>query len=40
VFLIQVGAGVADLVIIPVQQYRKKGHILRGIKDGASAFLK
>jgi hypothetical protein len=36
--LVTVGAGVADLVLVPVQQYRKDRHLLRGIRRGVSSF--
>jgi hypothetical protein len=38
--LVHVGQGVANLVLIPLRQYRRDGKLLRGIKDGTFAFLR
>ena len=34
-----IGSGVADLVLLPVQQYRRDGRLLRGLKKGTTAFV-
>jgi hypothetical protein len=34
-----VGKGVSDLVLLPIQQYREDGQILVGIKQGAKSLL-
>lgn len=38
--LVNVGSGVRDLVVIPVQEYRKDGRIVRSLQKGALAFAK
>ncbi|KAF9013883.1 hypothetical protein BDQ17DRAFT_1341670 [Cyathus striatus] len=38
--VVNVGSGVADLVLLPIAQYRKDGRIVRGIQKGATAFMK
>ena len=38
--LVNVGAGVRDLVIIPIREYRKDGRIVRSFQKGALAFAK
>ncbi|PWZ03161.1 hypothetical protein BCV70DRAFT_197398 [Testicularia cyperi] len=38
--LVNVGAGLADLVLLPVEQYNKDGRLLRGFQKGASSFAK
>ncbi|KAJ1345330.1 hypothetical protein BSLG_000843 [Batrachochytrium salamandrivorans] len=35
-----IGAGVANLVLLPVEQFRKDGRIIKGLQKGAGAFLK
>lgn len=35
-----VGSGVADLVLIPLRQYRKDGRLLRGLRKGAIRCLR
>ncbi|KAF7294875.1 GP-PDE domain-containing protein [Mycena indigotica] len=38
--VVNVGSGVADLVLLPIAQYKKDGRIVRGVQKGATAFLK
>lgn len=38
--VINVGSGVANLVLLPIEQYRKDGRIIRGLHKGASAFAR
>ncbi|TFK42519.1 hypothetical protein BDQ12DRAFT_703030 [Crucibulum laeve] len=38
--VVNVGSGVADLVLLPIAQYKKDGRIVRGIQKGATAFVK
>lgn len=37
--VVNVGSGVADLVLLPIAQYKKDGRILRGIQKGTRAFV-
>ncbi|GAB5354317.1 hypothetical protein AAMO2058_000108300 [Amorphochlora amoebiformis] len=37
--IIKVGSGVVDLVAMPLEQFRRDGRLLRGIKNGIFAFL-
>jgi autophagy-related protein 2 len=38
--MVNVGSGVADLILLPISQYKKDGRIVRGIQKGAKAFVK
>ena len=38
--VVNVGSGVADLVLLPIAQYRKDGRIVRGLQKGTKAFLR
>ncbi|KAK9763685.1 autophagy- protein 2 [Basidiobolus ranarum] len=38
--LVNLGSGLADLVLLPVEQYMKDGQLIRGIQRGASSFAK
>jgi autophagy-related protein 2 len=38
--LVNVGSGVADLILLPIEQYRKDGRISRGVQRGTSSFVK
>ncbi|KAG0232066.1 autophagy- protein 2 [Mortierella sp. GBA43] len=38
--LVNVGSGIADLVILPIEQYKRDGHIIRGLQRGGRAFTK
>eukprot|EP00163_Fabomonas_tropica_P000111 TRINITY_DN1008_c0_g1_i8.p1 TRINITY_DN1008_c0_g1~~TRINITY_DN1008_c0_g1_i8.p1 ORF type:complete len:2307 (+),score=578.38 TRINITY_DN1008_c0_g1_i8:369-7289(+) len=38
--LVNVYGGIADLVMLPVEQYRKDGRVLRGLQRGTRSFLK
>lgn len=37
---VNVGSGVADLVLLPIAQYKKDGRIMRGVQKGATSFVK
>lgn len=34
------GKGVADLVLLPVEQYRRDGRVFRGLRKGTQSFLR
>lgn len=36
--LVEVGSGLADLVLLPFEQYKKNGNVLRGIRKGIQSF--
>ncbi|TFY83716.1 hypothetical protein EWM64_g299 [Hericium alpestre] len=38
--IVNVGSGVADLVLLPIAQYRKDGRVVRGVQRGTKAFVK
>lgn len=38
--LINIGSGLADLVLLPIEQYKKDGRIIRGLQKGAKSFAK
>ena len=38
--VVNVGSGVADLILLPVEQYRKDGRIARGVQRGANSFVR
>lgn len=38
--VVSVGSGVANLVLLPIEQYRKDGRVIRGLQKGAQAFAK
>ncbi|KPV72873.1 uncharacterized protein RHOBADRAFT_17652, partial [Rhodotorula graminis WP1] len=38
--VVNVGAGMANLVLLPIEQYRKDGRVVRGLHKGASAFAR
>lgn len=38
--LVNVGSGVADLVLLPIAQYRKDGRLVRGVQKGTAAFMR
>lgn len=38
--VVNVGSGVADLILLPISQYKKDGRIVRGVQKGATAFVK
>ncbi|CDR87668.1 related to APG2-required for sporulation [Sporisorium scitamineum] len=38
--LVNVGAGLADLVLLPIEQYHRDGRVLRGVQRGAASFAK
>ncbi|KAJ3557004.1 hypothetical protein NM688_g1710 [Phlebia brevispora] len=37
--VVNVGSGVADLVLLPIAQYRKDGRLIRGLQKGTTAFV-
>ncbi|EPQ58082.1 hypothetical protein GLOTRDRAFT_35556 [Gloeophyllum trabeum ATCC 11539] len=38
--VVNVGSGVADLVLLPIAQYKKDGRVIRGVQKGTSAFVR
>lgn len=38
--VVNVGSGVADLVLLPIAQYRKDGRVVRGLQRGTKAFVR
>ncbi|KAI9493115.1 hypothetical protein BDB00DRAFT_872630 [Zychaea mexicana] len=38
--IVNVGSGMADLVLLPIQQYRKDGRIVRGLQKGTQSFAR
>ncbi|KAH9005264.1 ATG C terminal domain-containing protein [Lactarius hatsudake] len=38
--VVNVGSGVADLVLLPIAQYRKDGRVVRGLQKGTKAFVR
>ena len=38
--VVNVGSGVADLILLPISQYKKDGRVVRGMQKGATAFVK
>ncbi|KAF8329752.1 uncharacterized protein EI90DRAFT_3155180 [Cantharellus anzutake] len=38
--VVNVGSGVADLVLLPIEQYKKDGRIIRGLQKGTTSFVK
>lgn len=38
--VVNVGSGVADLVLLPIAQYKKDGRVVRGLQKGTNAFIK
>lgn len=38
--MVNVGSGVADLILLPIAQYKKDGRIVRGVQKGTKAFVK
>lgn len=38
--IVNVGAGVADLILLPIEQYQKDGRIVKGVRRGASRFAR
>lgn len=38
--LVNVGNGVADLILLPIEQYQRDGRLGKGIRDGATRFVK
>lgn len=38
--VVNVGTGVANLVLLPMEQYRKDGRIVRGLQKGAKEFAR
>ncbi|OAD00767.1 hypothetical protein MUCCIDRAFT_145930, partial [Mucor lusitanicus CBS 277.49] len=38
--IVNLSTGVADLVLLPIQQYRKDGRLMKGIQRGTSSFAR
>ncbi|WVQ98559.1 hypothetical protein IAU59_005685 [Kwoniella sp. CBS 9459] len=38
--VVNVGSGVADLILLPIEQYRKDGRLARGVQRGTQSFVK
>lgn len=38
--LVNVGSGVADLVLLPIAQYKKDKRLVRGVQKGTTSFVK
>lgn len=38
--LIQVGSGVADLILLPIEQWQKDGRVVKGLQRGGTSFAK
>lgn len=38
--IVNLSTGVADLIILPIQQYRKDGRLIKGIQRGTSSFAR
>ncbi|CAO3665912.1 unnamed protein product [Umbelopsis ramanniana] len=38
--VVNIGSGVADLVLLPIEQYRKDGRIIRGLQRGTQSFAR
>ncbi|KAI8056718.1 hypothetical protein BDF22DRAFT_667643 [Syncephalis plumigaleata] len=38
--MVNIGSGMADLVLLPIEQYRKDGRIIRGLQRGLQSFTK
>ncbi|KAJ3141135.1 autophagy- protein 2 [Geranomyces variabilis] len=38
--IVNIGSGLADLVLLPIEQYKKDGRIIRGLQKGAKSFAK
>ncbi|KIK57741.1 hypothetical protein GYMLUDRAFT_75350 [Collybiopsis luxurians FD-317 M1] len=38
--MVNVGSGIADLVLLPIAQYKKDGRIVHGMQKGTTAFVK
>ncbi|KAI8810163.1 ATG C terminal domain-containing protein, partial [Cladochytrium replicatum] len=38
--VMNLGTGIADLILLPIEQYRKDGKIVRGLQRGARSFAK
>lgn len=37
--VVNVGSGVADLVLLPIAQYKKDGRVVRGLQKGTTSFV-
>ncbi|KAE9409647.1 hypothetical protein BT96DRAFT_953466 [Gymnopus androsaceus JB14] len=38
--IVNVGSGIADLVLLPIAQYKKDGRIVHGVQKGTTSFVK
>ena len=38
--LVNLGSGVADLILLPLDEYKREGKVVRGLQKGTKSFLK
>jgi hypothetical protein len=38
--LVNLGSGVADLILLPIEQYKKDGRVIRGLQKGTQSFAR
>jgi hypothetical protein len=38
--LVNIGSGVADLILLPIEQYKKDGRVFRGLQKGTQSFAR
>ncbi|CAO3577634.1 unnamed protein product [Absidia cylindrospora] len=38
--MVNLGSGVADLILLPIQQYRKDGRVIKGLQRGTQSFAR
>jgi len=38
--MVNVGSGVADLILLPIEQYRKDGRLAKGVQRGTNSFVR
>lgn len=38
--IVNIGGGLADFVLLPIEQYQKDGRLIKGISRGSKSFLK
>lgn len=38
--VVNIGSGMADLILLPIQQYRKDGRFARGLRQGGQSFAR
>ena len=37
---VNIGSGVADLILLPIEQYKKDGRVIRGLQKGTQSFAR